>query len=76
MQANLGVMAMYAVRGALARKDRLDNLVAKLISIGEIDPQAVGTNDLCDLLLEPGISGSLTELPTAFVATVQVSTSS
>jgi L-galactose dehydrogenase len=60
-EANLGVMAMYAVRGALARKDRLDDLVTKLIDLGEIDPQAVDTNDPCDLLLEPAISGSLTE---------------
>jgi L-galactose dehydrogenase len=60
-EANLGVMAMYAVRGALARKDRLDDLVTKLIDLGEIDPQAVDTNDPYDLLLEPAISGSLTE---------------
>lgn len=60
-EANLGVMAMYAVRGALAGKDRLANLVAKLIATGEIDPGAVDMNDPSGFLLEPGISGSLTE---------------
>jgi L-galactose dehydrogenase len=60
-EANLGVMAMYAVRGALARKDRLANLLGKLIATGEVDPGAIDMDDPSGFLIEPRVSGSLTE---------------
>ncbi len=58
---DLGVMAMYAVRGALARKEWLAELVEALIKTGEIDPEAIDISDPAGFLLDAGTSASLTE---------------
>ncbi|WP_436819624.1 aldo/keto reductase [Neorhizobium sp. DT-125] len=60
-EKNIAIMAMYAVRGALARKETLDSLVAKLIGQGEVPPEALDPNDPLGFLLEEGVSGSLTD---------------
>ncbi|WP_117190114.1 aldo/keto reductase [Rhizobium terrae] len=60
-EKNLGVMAMYAVRGALARKETLNGLVAKLVAQGEVPADALDPEDPLGFLLENGVAGSLTE---------------
>ena len=65
-ESNLGVMAMYAVRGALARKDSLAKLIERLMATGEIDPETVDMADTFSLLLESGVSGSLTDVAYRF----------
>jgi len=61
-EKNLGVMAMYAVRGALARKETLDNLVRELIEKGEVSADIAGeVGDLTSLLVQGGVAGTLTE---------------
>src|SRR5690606_23897026 len=61
-EKNLGVMAMYAVRGALARTETLDNLVRELIERGEVSADvAAEVGDLTSLLVRGGVAGSLTE---------------
>jgi len=57
----VGVMNMFAVRGALAQRDAIATLVAQLIASGEVDPADVDQNDPLGFLLEPGVAGSLTE---------------
>lgn len=57
-EQNLGVMAMYAVRGALAARATLDALIADLIARGEAPAEAANTPEL---LLGDGIAASLTE---------------
>lgn len=60
-ERNLGVMAMYAVRGALARKDWLAKLIETLIATGEIDPKAIDMSDPVGFLLGPETSVTLSE---------------
>jgi L-galactose dehydrogenase len=60
-ERHLGVMAMYAVRGALARKDWLAKLIETLIVTGEIDSGAIDMSDPAGFLLGPGTSVTLTE---------------
>lgn len=57
----VGVMNMFAVRGALAQRDAVQTLVAQLIASGEVDPHTVDQNDPLGMLLEDGVAGSLTE---------------
>jgi len=61
IEKNIGIMAMYAVRGALARKETLDSLVAKLVEKGEVPPDLLDAEDPLGFLLENGVAGSLTE---------------
>lgn len=58
---NVGVMNMFAVRGALAQRDAVKTLVAQLVASGEIDPTTVDGNDPLGFLLDAGIAKSLTE---------------
>lgn len=61
-QANkLGVMCMYAVRGALATADGLRKLVAKLIAQGEVEPDALEPAEPLGMLLNKGVARSYTE---------------
>ncbi len=45
MEKNLGIVAMYAVRGALADKASLKSLVQKLVDRGEVDRSAIDLDD-------------------------------
>lgn len=60
-EQNIGMMAMYAVRGALARKETLNSLVAKLVAKGEVPSDMLDPSDPLGFLLENGVAGSLTE---------------
>jgi L-galactose dehydrogenase len=61
-QANgLGIMCMYAVRGALARRDTLQALIDRLVAQGEVDRDAVERDDPAAFLVADGVAGSLTE---------------
>lgn len=60
-EKKLGVMAMYAVRGALARKETLTALIEKLVGKNEISADAIAGNDPSAFLLEKGVATSLTE---------------
>ncbi|KQZ15640.1 hypothetical protein ASD44_17475 [Mesorhizobium sp. Root554] len=57
----LGVMCMYAVRGALAHSDSLNILVDRLIEQGEIDPEQLDRKAPFGFLLGGGVAHSLTE---------------
>ena len=58
---DVGVMNMFAVRGALAQRDAVRMLVAQLVASGEIDPANIDQNDPLGFLLADGVAGSLTE---------------
>lgn len=57
----LGVMCMYAVRGALAHADSLRALVDRLIAQDEVDPDGLDRNDPVGFLLGEGVARSYTE---------------
>ena len=57
----VGVMNMFAVRGALAQRDAVRTLVAQLIDSGEVDPDIVDQNDPLGFLLDDGVARTLTE---------------
>jgi L-galactose dehydrogenase len=59
--SGLGVMCMYAVRGALARRDTLQALVDRLVAQGEVDRGAADRDDPAAFLVADGVAGSLTE---------------
>jgi L-galactose dehydrogenase len=60
-ERDIGIMAMYAVRGALAGMETLSSLVAKLLAKGEVPQNVLDPNDPLGFLLEDGVAGSLTE---------------
>jgi len=61
-EKNLGVMAMYAVRGALARQETLNKLVHDLIEKREIPTDVANdVGDLSALLIRGSVAGTLTE---------------
>ncbi|MER2534027.1 MAG: aldo/keto reductase [Rhizobiaceae bacterium] len=57
----LGVMCMYAVRSALARRETLRILIDRLVEQGEVDATTVEGDDPMGFLLEDGVAGSFTE---------------
>ncbi len=60
-EKNIGIMCMYAVRGALANRDSLKVLVEKLIRQGEVDAANVYRDDPGGFLVDSGTARSLTE---------------
>lgn len=60
-EKNIGVMCMYAVRSALARRETLHAVIQRLVAQGEIDPVALVDNDPADFLLADGVASSLIE---------------
>lgn len=57
----LGVMCMYAVRGALAHADSLRILIDRLKEQGEIDTEHLDRDAPFDFVLGNGVAQSLTE---------------
>ncbi|WP_127751679.1 aldo/keto reductase [Devosia sp. 1566] len=57
----LGVMCMYAVRGALATADGLRKLVEKLVVQGEVAREALDPAEPLGMLLADGVAHSYTE---------------
>ena len=57
----MGTLAMFAVRGPLARRETADALVRKLVERGEVDPATFDATDPLGLLTAPGVAASLTE---------------
>lgn len=56
---NIGVLNMFAVRLALSRPERLKELIAELISRGEVDPSEIDPASPLGFLLENGIAESI-----------------
>ena len=59
--ANIGVMCMCAVRGALASQEAMRDLVAGLVAGGEVDASDLDPDDPLGFLLENGVAETLTE---------------
>lgn len=57
----LGVMCMYAVRGALAHRDTLRPLVDRLVAQEEVDRDSLDRDDPAGFLVADGVAWSLTE---------------
>lgn len=61
MSNRLGVMCMYAVRGALAHADSLLRLVDRLMGQGEVEPNNLDRHDPFGFMVGEGVAGSLTD---------------
>ena len=57
----MGTLAMFAVRGPLARRETAEALLWKLVERGEVDPASFGADDPLGFLTAPGVATSLTE---------------
>jgi aryl-alcohol dehydrogenase-like predicted oxidoreductase len=59
---NVGVLCMFAVRAALSRPERLQQLVRELIDTGKLDRQLFDdVNDPLGFLIRDGVATNLTE---------------
>lgn len=57
----VGVFCMYAVRGALAQRARVRDLVARLVACGEVDGVAVDSDDPLGFVVREGGAESLAD---------------
>jgi L-galactose dehydrogenase len=60
-QQDVGVQAMYAVRGKLATTGAANALIAEAVALGEVDADEVSNGEPLSFLLAPDVAGSLPE---------------
>lgn len=60
-QNNIGTLCMFAVRGPLASKQKVEALIEKLVAAGEIDPSDIDAGDPIGFLTAPGVAETMTE---------------
>lgn len=63
---NIGTLCMFAVRGPLANRDKVEALLHKLVETGEIDPASFDPDNPLGFMTAPGVSSSMSELAYRF----------
>lgn len=61
VESNIGILIMFAVRLALSRPERLNELIRELIEKGQVNPSDVDGNDPLGFLVHEGGAVSLTD---------------
>jgi aryl-alcohol dehydrogenase-like predicted oxidoreductase len=60
-QKNIGTLIMFAVRRALSRRDKLDELMRQLVDEGRVDAGEIDLADPLGFLTDPGVADSIVE---------------
>lgn len=62
----IGTLCMFAVRGPLASREKVEALIEKLVETGEIDPSSFDADDPLGFMTAPGIASSMSEVAYRF----------
>ena len=59
---NIATLCMFAVRGPLANREKVEALLHKLVETGEVDPASFDADDPLGFMLESGTASSMSEI--------------